>query len=116
MCDNKDKVKVPDYWLESAKKLYDSPEEKDKWCSYCGCEGGCNLCRYKEIDFEYTWCDYLTPCPYNNDINVGSYECQEKCEYCAKNIISNPIDYKKYSPCDYQIYQCIGKGKIICLR
>jgi len=21
-----------------------SQEEKDKWCSYCGCEGGCNLC------------------------------------------------------------------------
>lgn len=19
-------------------------EERNKWCSYCGCEGGCNLC------------------------------------------------------------------------
>lgn len=19
-------------------------EQRNKWCSYCGCEGGCNLC------------------------------------------------------------------------
>ena len=30
----------------------------------------------KEINFEYTWCDYLTPCPYRKDIEVGSYKEQ----------------------------------------
>ena len=31
--------------IESAKKFQSlSKEEQDKWCSHCGCEGGCNLC------------------------------------------------------------------------
>ena len=21
-----------------------SKEEQDKWCSFCGCEGGCRMC------------------------------------------------------------------------
>lgn len=27
------------------------------------------------IKYERTWCDYLTPCPYIKDNEVGSYEC-----------------------------------------
>ena len=33
------------------------------------------------INFKYNWCDYLTPCPYIKDKEVGSYECST-CEYC----------------------------------
>lgn len=27
------------------------------------------------IEFVYTWCDYLTPCSYRENIEVGSYDC-----------------------------------------
>lgn len=27
------------------------------------------------IEFVYNWCDYLTPCPHCENIEVGSYEC-----------------------------------------
>ena len=30
------------------------------------------------------WCDYLTPCPYNPDIRMGSYECVEQCPFHVK--------------------------------
>lgn len=23
-----------------------SKKDRDKWCSHCGCEGGCDLCKY----------------------------------------------------------------------
>lgn len=29
----------------------------------------------KKVKYERTWCDYLTPCKYFNDIEVGSYDC-----------------------------------------
>lgn len=32
-------------WIESVKKFQSLPkEEQNKYCGYCGCEGGCNLC------------------------------------------------------------------------
>ncbi len=33
------------------------------------------------INFKYTWCDYLTNCPYNSKIEVGSFYCST-CKYC----------------------------------
>ena len=53
----------------------------------------------ERIIFEFNWCDYFTPCPHNNDIMVGSFEC-ESCKNCQKNVI-----IKAMEPCDY-----IGKG------
>ena len=35
---------------EEQKEFFELPIEKQwKWCSYCGCEGGCNLCDCKEV-------------------------------------------------------------------
>lgn len=32
-------------WIEKVKKFQSLPKaERDRWCSYCGCGGGCNLC------------------------------------------------------------------------
>lgn len=28
-----------------------------------------------KIEFEYTWCDYLTPCPHGRDCFVGDFDC-----------------------------------------
>lgn len=36
---------------------------------------------FKEMAYERTWCDYLTPCPYRNEkgdlggIFIGDYDC-----------------------------------------
>ena len=109
-------IDISKEWLQTAKELYDSPEAKAKWCSYCGCEGGCNLCRYNEIEYTFNWCDYFTNCPYTSaDIKVGSYECVHDCEYCAGNTIIDDIN-KNLKTCDYQKYFIEGKGKVICLK
>jgi hypothetical protein len=32
-------------WVEKVREFQSLPEEEqDKFCSFCGCEGGCNLC------------------------------------------------------------------------
>jgi hypothetical protein len=55
-----------------------------------------------EINFEYNWCDYLTPCPYIKNKEVGSYECST-CEYCNElnydeslKTDDTPVDDKNY--------------------
>lgn len=54
------------------------------------------------INFKYNWCDYLTPCPYIKDKEVGSYECSI-CEYCkglnydeALRTDDTPVSDKNY--------------------
>lgn len=48
------------------------------------------------IEFERTWCDYLTPCPYKNKekdetgIMVGDYECYN-CKHCKQYIDNSSI-------------------------
>lgn len=37
------------------------------------------------IEFVYNWCDYLTPCPYCENIEVGSYECAQ-CKHFLDSI------------------------------
>lgn len=61
----------------------------------------------KIIKYEFTWCDYLTPCPHNNDIMIGSYEC-ESCKHCQKNVI-----IKAGEPGDYISK---GIGEVECLH
>lgn len=32
-------------WIDRVREFQSKPkEERDKWCSTCGCVGGCNLC------------------------------------------------------------------------
>ena len=68
------------------------------------------------INFKYNWCDYLTPCPYIKDKEVGSYECST-CEYCkrlnydeALRTDDTPIDNKNY----YKRYFVINVGVCKC--
>lgn len=34
----------------------------------------------KDIQYKRTWCDYLTPCPRDEGIEIGSWECSQ-CPY-----------------------------------
>lgn len=45
----------------------------------------------KEIYFEYTWCDYLTKCPYKSNIEVGSFDCH-CCKYNEGLILDKKED------------------------
>ena len=61
------------------------------------------------INYEYTWCEYLTPCPHGRDCFVGDYDCSI-CEYNNGNNTS-PID-DIFT--DYGKYSRIYKGCIKC--
>lgn len=55
----------------------------------------------KTVQYERTWCDYLTKCKHFPDIEVGSYEC-DQCKFCKsmkenKSIFLEPCDYRKYT-------------------
>lgn len=50
-------LKIPKYLYDSMKEFQESStEEQNRWCGYCGCEGGCNLCddlsKYEIIEDE----------------------------------------------------------------
>lgn len=49
----------------------------------------------KNMIFKRTWCDYLTPCPYRDGIEIGSYECSE----CHHN--GGFEDHGKVKPGEY---------------
>ena len=73
------------------------------------------------IEFVYNWCEYLTPCPYCENIEVGSYECS-RCEHFVdskydiehteKLINELPVgdprrymgQYKGIVKCNYSLY------------
>ena len=37
-------------WVEDVINYHKDPKQFYKWCSYCGCEGGCNLCSTKSLE------------------------------------------------------------------
>lgn len=37
------------------------------------------------LKFERTWCDYITPCPFRENIYIGEYECVVECPFCLKS-------------------------------
>lgn len=37
-------------WAEDVINYHKDPKQFDKWCGYCGCEGGCNLCDKKSLE------------------------------------------------------------------
>jgi C4-type Zn-finger protein len=59
----------------------------------------------KNMIFERTWCDYLTPCPYINNIEIGSYECST-CGY-----FDGVVGQESMKPGDYF---SVVKGCIRC--
>ena len=67
----------------------------------------------QQIPYQRTWCDYLTPCPFNNNIEVGSYYCSQ-----CKNFISVEEETKKFSGIDlsYKKYFEIIKGTVNCKK
>ena len=64
-----------------------------------------------KIEFEYTWCDYLTPCPHGRDCFVGDYDCST-CEFCGEiKTLSSTDDSLNYSK-----YVKVYKGYIKCKK
>lgn len=50
--------------------------------------------KFNTIQYKRTWCDYLTPCPRDTTIDVGSYECSicPHCQGMGKEIIPDVCD------------------------
>lgn len=67
-----------------------------------------------KIEFEYTWCEYLTPCPHGRDCFVGDFDCSI-CPHFVKIVpqITPPINNKNG---DYGKYCVVFVGKIICKK
>lgn len=68
----------------------------------------------ENVKYERTWCDYLTPCPYNKEVMVGSYECAEECEFCGA-VTEAPFKPRK-TKCDYGRYFEKTTGVVECCR
>ena len=65
----------------------------------------------KKIEFEYTWCEYLTPCPNGRDCFVGDFDCSI-CPHFGKLIeVSKKVEEKIG---DYSRYCKTHSGQIIC--
>ena len=66
---------------------------------------------FKNIEFEYTWCDYLTPCPHRENIEVGGFDCSE-CRY----FISSRSESSRYNSGNdnYKKYTEVLKGVVFC--
>lgn len=65
------------------------------------------------IDYEFTWCDFLTPCPYGKDCMVGDYDCQQ-CENFKSHGIHKAISINGTE--SYNSYFNIGSGWIKCKK
>lgn len=64
-----------------------------------------------QITYEFTWCDFLTPCPHGNDCMVGDCDC-----LCCQHFISTEI-LKPIYPCgteSYSTYFDVGVGVVNC--
>jgi hypothetical protein len=62
-----------------------------------------------KIPFTFTWCDYLTPCPHNENVCVGDYDCFS-CKYFDKMMITQDIER-----CGgYEQYCLQGTGFVVC--
>lgn len=66
----------------------------------------------KQINYERTWYDYLTPCPYGFKSKVGEHECAAECRYHVGPPVEGP--QKDYAPGDYHRYTDITSGYVMC--
>ena len=64
------------------------------------------------INYEYTWCEYLTPCPHGRDCFVGDYDCH----ICPLFVGINTLPDVDDSPLDYGKYVKVYKGIIKCKK
>lgn len=70
-----------------------------------------NIRQFTNIPFEFTWCDYLTPCPHRPNIMVGDYDC---CN-CANYVSSRQESFKYDKQNDnYKNYGLVLSGVVFC--
>lgn len=66
------------------------------------------------IEFEYTWCEYLTPCPNGRDCFVGDFDCSI-CPHFVNLIATNKSAEESESVAgDYSKYCKVFTGEISC--
>lgn len=65
------------------------------------------------IDYEFTWCDFLTPCPYGKNCMVGDYDCMQ-CENFKSHGIYKSISVDGTNP--YKSYFDVGSGFVVCKK
>ena len=68
----------------------------------------------QERDFEYTWCDYLTPCPEREeeDVCIGDYDCTQ-CKHFVSMSVERGLS-GGIPPFDYSLYVDVGRGTVKC--
>ena len=64
-----------------------------------------------KIEFEYTWCEYLTPCPNGRDCFVGDFDCSICPHFDTINEVSKKVE-KKVG--DYSRYCKTLVGQLVC--
>lgn len=62
------------------------------------------------FEYNFSWCDFLTPCPHHKDCCVGDYDCLN-CEFFVKNDITEQVIIDGYKD-----YFNIGKGIVTCKK
>lgn len=63
-----------------------------------------------EFEYNFSWCDFLTPCPHNKGCCVGDYDCLQ-CKFFVKNEITEQVTIDCYKD-----YFNVGKGIVICKK
>lgn len=67
--------------------------------------------KMSEFEYDFSWCDFLTPCPHNKGCMVGDYDCLN-CEFFVKNNIIKSVTLDPY----YKGYFNIGSGIVTCKK
>lgn len=63
-----------------------------------------------KFEYNFSWCDFLTPCPHHKDCCVGDYDCLN-CKFFIKNEITKQVTID-----DYKDYFNIGSGIVTCKK
>lgn len=63
-----------------------------------------------KFEYNFSWCDFLTPCPHHKDCYVGDYDCL-RCKFFVKNDIIKQVTVNSYKD-----YFNIGTGIITCKK
>lgn len=69
----------------------------------------------KDIQYERTWCDYLTPCPKDESIEIGSWECSQCPFYHGRGKENTPPTNPDCTSDEYfRRYFVITTGTVKC--
>lgn len=63
-----------------------------------------------KFEYNFSWCDFLTPCPHHKDCCVGDYDCLN-CEFFGENEITEQVTIDCYKD-----YFNIGSGIVTCKK